>query len=89
MYVHVKACEAAGLDPDRVRRVARRLSRAANEARALGLYVFGGAGSGTLRFDDRSGRAVGALIVAELDGAFDGGDGGDMDGPDGLLRGEP
>ncbi|QET79830.1 hypothetical protein [Aeromonas veronii] len=78
-------CEAAGLDPAQVRRIATGLSRYAKEAHQLGLTVFGGAGSGQLRFDD---GGNGGLVVAELDGLFDGGDGASYEDDDGLLRGE-
>ncbi len=78
-------CVAAGLDPAQVRRIAKGLSRYAKEAKALGMEVFGGSGFGQLRFDD---GGPGKLIVADLDGLFDGGDGGSRPGDDGLLRGE-
>jgi hypothetical protein len=86
VIVNVPECEAAGVDPEAVRRIARRLSAAAREAKALGLHIFGGSGSGSLRSPN---TGSGALILAELDGAFDGGDGGaDTFNADGLLRGE-
>ncbi|MEL7595399.1 hypothetical protein AADX40_15500 [Aeromonas veronii] len=78
-------CVAAGLDPAQVRRIARGLSRYATEARALGLEVFGGAGFGQLRFDD---GGEGKLVVADLDGLFNGGDGASGPKDDGLIRGE-
>lgn len=72
-------------DPAQVRRIATGLSRYAKEAHQLGLTVFGGAGSGQLRFND---GGNGGLVVAELDGLFDGGDGASYEDDDGLLRGE-
>ncbi len=72
MEVNNERCESAGLDPKRIRSIARRLSRAAMQAQALGLIVFGGAGSGDLRLPGGS-----QGILASLDGSFDGGDGGD------------
>ena len=76
-----RECEAAGLDAVVVESVARRLSRAVKDADRLGLRVFGGAGSGTLRLKD--------LVVAELGGMnWDGGDGATLEGSDGLMRGE-
>jgi hypothetical protein len=83
--VNEKECEAAGLDAAEIAKIAKGLSRYAKQAQALGLCVFGGSGTGTLRFDDRNGSA---LIVADLDGSFDGGDGGYSEDGDGLLRGE-
>ena len=88
MYVNKNECEAAGLDPTEVAKIARGLSRYAKQAQALGLCVFGGSGSGTLRFDDMQGIASGPLVVACLDGSFDGGDGGERPDDDGLMRGE-
>jgi hypothetical protein len=66
-------CAEFGLDTKRVESIARRLSKAAKEARSMGLVVFGGSGKGTLRI---SGKGVSGE-VADLDGIFDGGDGGD------------
>lgn len=86
-------CLAAGLDPEAVRKVARRLATAARDARRMGLMVFGGAGSGSLRLlnSELSGTGVGSgkLVVAYIDGGtWDGGDGGAYPGADGLERGE-
>lgn len=73
MWVDEDRCAALGMDPDKVGSIARRLSRAATEARAIGLGVFGGSGRGSLRaFGGGSQNEV-----ATLDGSFDGGDGGD------------
>lgn len=68
-------CEDLGLDPKRVESIARRLARAAVDARAMKLTVFGGSGYGTLRHDP-TGPGTNA-IVAWLGQGFDGGDGGD------------
>lgn len=88
MSVYIDECRAAGLDPKAVASIAARLDRAAKDAHRLGLMVFGGSGSGSLRTietDDRSRH----LIVADMDGGtWDGGDGGASYGEDGLLRGE-
>jgi hypothetical protein len=64
------------IDPRVVASIARRISKAAKEAEALGLAVFGGSGSGTLRYHmtDAGGTQT---EVAWLDGCWDGGDGGD------------
>ena len=83
--VNEKECEAAGLDPLDVKRIAQGLPRYAKEAQKLGIQVFGGSGSGDLRFDD---RGNGKLILADLDGDFDGGDGSASESEDGLIRGE-
>lgn len=87
MYVNDAECQAAGLDPAEVARIARGLSRYAKQAQALGLCVFGGSGSGSLRKDD---HPRGALILAHLTpvGMFDGGDGACAPDDDGLMRGE-
>lgn len=77
MTVYEDQCRKYNLDPERVASVARRVSRAAKEARAMGLVIFGGAGSGSLRAvsagEDTGTRAE----VADLGLGFDGGDGGD------------
>lgn len=86
MFVNHKECKAAGLDAKEVERIARGLSRYAKQAEALDLEVFGGSGNGTLRFQDDASK--GGLLVADLDGPFDGGAGYSEDWGDGLLRGE-
>lgn len=83
--INENECEAAGLDPLDVKRIAQGLSRYAKEAQKLGIQVFGGSGSGDLRFDD---GGNGKLIIADLDGDFDGGDGACSESDDGLIRGE-
>lgn len=83
--IHEKEVAAAGINPEEVRRIARGLSRYAKQAKKLGLTIFGGTGSGTLRHSDGT-RSQ--LICADLDGDFDGGDGAAIEDEDGLLRGE-
>lgn len=85
MHINEDECLAAGLDPKEVARIARGLSRYAKQAEALGIEIFGGTGTGSLRADDNS---PGRLVLAELDGYFDGGDGGQHQDDEGLLRGE-
>ncbi len=80
-----RECEAAGLDLKKVRSIASRIERAALEAQAMGIQVFGGSSTGTLRFDDGKGPP---LIIAVMDGNWSGGDGGEMPGDDGLMRAE-
>ena len=84
MLENAAECIAAGLDPAKVRKIALRIERAAKEARAMGIQVFGGS-CGSLRYDSGSG---GPLILAELDGNWSGGCGASMRDDDGLLRGE-
>lgn len=67
--------------------IARRIERAARDARKLGITVFGGSGSGSLRFDEGGGSSR-ALILADLDGAWDDGDGATREDENGLRRGE-
>jgi len=76
MHVESERCEKFGLDEERVKSIARRISRAEKEAEALGLVVFGGIGRGSLRFQSALMKGT-ASEVADLDGCFDGGDGGD------------
>jgi hypothetical protein len=80
-------CEASGVDRKMVESITRRLNRISREMQELGLVLFGGSGSGSLRFDDGSGK--GRLVLARIVGdCFDGGDGGTMPDDSGLLRGE-
>jgi len=81
MTIDDEKCLEYSLDTRRVASIARRLSRAATEAQALGLTIFGGSGSGSLRYN-RLPIGGQQTEVARLDGRFDGGDGGD----DGALR---
>ena len=73
MWVDTDKCIEFGFDPKRVESIARRISKAATEAREMGIVVFGGAGTGVLR---KMGGGC-QNNVADLDGRFDGGDGGD------------
>lgn len=83
MIVHDPECESAGLDPASVARLAKLLDRAGKEAQRLGLSVFGGSGSGSLR------HSTTGLIVADIThGHWDGGDGAERIGEDGLRYGE-
>lgn len=79
-YIDPAAITRAGLDAKKIESIAARLSRAAREAHALGIKVFGGSGAGTLRIDC-DGRP---LIIADLQGNFDGGDGAEHH--DGDIR---
>lgn len=84
-------CERAGLDPRKVASIARRLSAAAKDAKALGLTIFGGSGMGSLRWHDpyENDPRKGPLVVAHLAGGnFDGGDGAEHPDDFGLMRGE-
>jgi hypothetical protein len=85
MYTNDDECKAAGLDREEVEQIAAGLSRYARKAAALGLTIFGGSGTGSLRYDD---GGNGNLVVAELRGLFNGGDGAERLTDDGYLRGE-
>jgi hypothetical protein len=91
-YVNDRECDAAGLDPKVVERLARRIEKCAKECQALGITIFGGAHSGDLRADEanRGARRVNErqLILAHMEGAWDGGDGGSNQDENGLQRGE-
>lgn len=85
MILNEDECAAAGVDPKKVASIARRIERAAVEARALGIQIFGGSGSGSLRFDDGQQRM---LVLANVDGSWSGGCGAEMADGEGLMRGE-
>jgi hypothetical protein len=84
--INAEECEAAGIAADEVDIIARGISRYAKMAGKLGVTIFGGTGSGSIRIhdDDRKG----ALILATIDGPFDGGCGAACNDEEGLLRGE-
>jgi len=82
MYAREDECAHAGLDAKDIERIARGLDKYAKAASRLGITIFGGSGSGSLRHK-------GSLIIAELGaGNYDGGDGACREDDDGLLRGE-
>jgi len=83
MYVLDDECEAAGLDPKEVERVARNLSKWGKEAKKLGLTIFGGC-TGSLR----TSYVIEQLIVASIAGNYDGGDGACGENEQGLMVGE-
>jgi len=79
-------CEVAGKDRKAINALARKLAKISDELDALGVYVFGGSGSGSIRCRD---GFNGPLVLATFGQGFDGGDGACNDyGPDGLMRGE-
>ncbi len=78
MYVNADKCEEFDLDYKKIQSIARRISNAAKEAQEMGLCIFGGSGSGSLRYGHANLHGPGHNIVADLDGRFDGGDGGDV-----------
>lgn len=79
-------CVAAGVSVSNIKRIAELLSKAAQLAKIDGVTIFGGAHSGDLR--KHCAGSDRALILASIQGPFDGGDGGSNTGEDGLLRGE-
>ncbi len=86
VIVYEKECEAASKNIKAITALARRLSAISKELKKQGVYVFGGSGSGTIRFNDGWDKP---LILAHIGQGFDGGCGASRDdGPDGLLRGE-
>ena len=84
MIVYEESCKLVNVTPAEVVRLARRLERVALDAQRTGLQVFGGAGSGYLRFL----AADGPVIVASIDGSWSGGDGGCEEDSEGVMRGE-
>lgn len=85
MHIYEREIEAAGLDADEVKRIARGLERYAKQAQAMGLIIFGGSGSGSLRARDDQEQC---LVLASIGGQWDGGDGAAAPDADGLMRGE-
>jgi len=87
MQIYKDECIEAGLDIKQVQSIAMRISRALRDAHKLGIILFGGSGSGSLRFQDERAAELGSLIVADVDGFVDGGDGGSDIAEDGFYRG--
>ena len=87
MYeVFVDECKAAGKRTQTIAALAQKLEAIGKELHKQGVYVFGGSGAGTIRFNDGNRRP---LVLAHFGQGFDGGDGAcDNSGPDGLMRGE-
>lgn len=91
VLLYERECDAAGQDPKKIARLARRLRSVAAECEELGLTIFGGAHSGDLRAPEANrsrGLSDRLLILAHIPGPWDGGDGGGSEDEDGLLRGE-
>lgn len=84
MIVNIDECIEAGLDPAEVEKIAKGISRYARQASKLGMQIFGGSG-GSLRVPQ---DGLGSLVVADLDGVYEGGDGAAYPDENGLLRGE-
>lgn len=86
MRVYPRGCAQCSVDPHDVARLLRRLEAAAREADRLGLIIFGGSGSGSVRYPD---GGAGHVVVGDLDvGWWDGGDGACREDENGVLRGE-
>lgn len=86
MTINDHECIKAGLDPEKVQNLGRRLERIARDCWALRIMIFGGSGMASLRFDDDEGPP---LILANLNTCnVDGGDGASWEHDDGYERGE-
>lgn len=89
MVLHDRSIDKAGLDYKKIKSLATRLSKIGLEAEKMGITIFGGSGSGSMRiYDPRDGLTGRPLIVAQVDGSYDGGDGACWEDEDGCMRGE-
>lgn len=70
-------CATFGVDPDKAESIARRIARAAADAKKIGLVIFGGSAGGSLRTNAHTTHGVGSIVADGLGMNFDGGDGGD------------
>lgn len=87
MIINDEECAKAELDPRVIARLGQRLERVIRDCTALGIQVFGGTGSASLRFDDHVDQPP--LILAELSPAnVSGGDGAIRVASDGYERAE-
>lgn len=87
IYADEESCKAAGVDPMKVESIARRLDKLGREAEKMGLFIFGGSGSGTLRTQESYNNRN--IVVASFGsgGEWDGGDGATTT-IDGVMYGE-
>lgn len=85
-YVNEEECRIVGVCPDEIKRLAKRISSAAKALEKMGCGIFGGSGTGTIRWADCGEK--GDIILAGLEGVFDGGDGATHVDEDGVERGE-
>lgn len=87
IYADEESCKAAGVDPMKVESLAKRLEKLGREASKMGLFIFGGSGSGTLRTRESYGNRN--IVVASFgEGSeWDGGDGSTIM-IDGVIYGE-
>lgn len=87
IYADEKSCRAAGVDPKKVESLARRLNKLGKEAEKMGLFIFGGSGTGTLRTEKEYDHGQIVVGVISYGGTWDGGDGGIREN-DGIQYGE-
>jgi|GEM_PF-1953120 len=85
--VYKDECLLIGLDPKDVQRIANKIHKAVKEANDLGLYLMGGL-SGDLRYDGEDRDEKGAIVVACLNIATEGGDASYSPDDEGINRGE-
>lgn len=85
-HANERECTKAGKDLEAIERLAADFSVLGKRARKLGVYIFGGSGSGTIRWQDPGDDRP--LVLASIDGNFDGGDGAIRYDSEGLERGE-
>lgn len=87
-YANERECELVGLDPKSVERISNRLDKVMRDAKALGISLFCGGVSPTLRYNDND-QSRRLLIVGYCTfNNQDGGDGGCCEDSEGVLRGE-
>ena len=88
IVVYEDECKKVGVDPKRLERIANRIAKAVREVDEMGVQIFGGTGSGDLRYHDHD-ESDRPLILAHLGGInWSGGDGACMEDSKGLMRGE-
>ena len=87
IYADEESCLAAGVDPMKVESIARRLDKLGREADKMGLFIFGGSGSGTLRTQESYNNRNIVVASFGMGGEWDGGDGATTT-IDGVMYGE-
>ena len=79
-------CEYVGVPYEEVLKLKKLLDKAGKQANKLGVYIFGGCGSGTIRKTDYHNRPL--ILETVLYGCWDGGDGRELVTEDGYTVGE-
>jgi hypothetical protein len=93
VYLNENECDFVGYSEAKRRKITRlatEIERAAKQLSKMGIQIFAGGSSTTLRYlDEKHTEGYGAVIIGGISGGcWDGGDGGSENDGEGILRGE-